>query len=183
MGQRSTATRAFTTSGAGRDRCEHARVRAPGLARNVAAGVSYLAQTSSSEGLMAQLPVEMILVRQLAGYLYVPVLVVDTTGTVVFYNEPAERILGVRFEETGRIDPKEVDRLIELSDDPAADAEDAVRPVIAALQDRRPVHVRRSLLRRGDRVRLQVEITAFPLIDQDDRLLGAVAMFWERQGP
>jgi hypothetical protein len=50
---------------------------------------------------MAQQPVEMILVRQLAGYLFVPVLVVDTTRTVVFYNDPAERILGVRFEETG----------------------------------------------------------------------------------
>ena len=35
-----------------------------------------------------------------------PVLVVDTTGTVVFYNESAERILGVRFDETGRIGPR-----------------------------------------------------------------------------
>jgi PAS domain-containing protein len=132
---------------------------------------------------MAQQPVEMILVRQLAGYLYVPVLVVDTTGTVVFYNEPAERILGVRFEETGRIDPEEVDRLVELSDDPAAGPDEAGRPLVTALQQRRPVHARRWLLRRGDRVRLQVELTAFPVIDQDERLLGAVAMFWERQGP
>jgi hypothetical protein len=29
-------------------------------------------------------------------------------------------------------------------------------------------------------VRLQVELTAFPILDQEDRLLGAVAMFWER---
>ena len=132
---------------------------------------------------MAQLPVEMILVRQLAGYLYVPVLVVDTTSTVVFYNEPAERILGVRFEETGRIDPEEAKRLIELSEDPAAGPDEAGQPLITTLQQRRPVHVRRWLLRRGDRVRLQVEITAFPIIDHDERLLGAVAMFWERQGP
>ena len=129
---------------------------------------------------MAQLPVEMILVRQLAGYLFVPVLLVDTTGTVVFYNEPAERILGVRFEETGRIDPEEADRLVELSDDPAAGSDEVGRPIITALQQRRPVHVRRWLLRRSDRVRLQVELTAFPVIDQEDRLLGAVAMFWER---
>src|SRR5215470_8067419 len=100
---------------------------------------------------MAQQPVEMILVRQLAGYLYVPVLV---------------------FEETGRIDPKEVDRLIELSDDAAAGHEESERPVHSALLHRRPVHARRWLLRRSDRVRLQVEITAFPVIDQDDRLLG-----------
>jgi len=133
-----------------------------------------------SPTLVAQQSVEMILVRQLASYLFVPVLVVDTTGTVVFYNEPAERILGVRFEETGRIDPEEADRLIELSDDPAAGPDDAGRPIATALQQRRPAHARRWLLRRGDRVRLQVELTAFPVIDQEDRLLGAVAMFWER---
>jgi PAS domain-containing protein len=132
---------------------------------------------------MAQQAVEMILVRQLAGYLSVPVLVFDTTRTVVFYNESAERILGVRFEETGRIGPEEVDRLVELSDDPAAGPEEAGPPVVTALQQRRPAHARRWLLRRGDRVRLQVELTAFPIIDQDERLLGAVAMFWERQGP
>jgi PAS domain-containing protein len=129
---------------------------------------------------MGQQSVEMILIRQLAGYLFVPVLLVDTTGTVIFYNEPAERILGVRFEETGRIDPEEADRLIELSDDPAAATEETGRPLVTALQQRRPTHARRWLFRRGDRVRLQVELTAFPVIDQDDRLLGAVAMFWER---
>jgi PAS domain-containing protein len=122
----------------------------------------------------------MILVRQLAGYLFVPVLVLDTTGTVVYYNEPAERILGVRFEETGRIGPEEADRLVELSDDPSAGSEDAERPLVTALQQRRPAHARRWLLRRGDRVRLQVELTVYPLIDHEERLLGAMAMFWER---
>jgi PAS domain-containing protein len=129
---------------------------------------------------MAQQPVEMILVRQLATYLFVPVLLVDTTGTVIFYNEPAERILGVRFDETGRLDPDEADRLVELSDDPGASPDEAGRPLLTALQQRRPAHARRWLLRRGDRVRLQVELTAFPVIDQEERLLGAVAMFWER---
>jgi len=132
---------------------------------------------------MSQQSVEMILVRQLAGYLFVPVVVVDTSATVIFYNEPAERILGVRFEETGRIDSEEADRLIELSEDPTASPDDIGRPLLTALQQRRPVHVRRWLLRRSDRVRLQVELTAFPIIDQEDRLLGALAMFWERQGP
>jgi PAS domain-containing protein len=132
---------------------------------------------------MAQQSVETILIRQLAGYLSVPVLVVDPSGTLIFYNEPAERILGVRFEETGRIGAEEADRLIELSDDPAAGPEDSGRPVDVAIQQRRPAHSRRWLLRRADRVRLPVEITAFPLIDQEERLLGAVAMFWERRAP
>lgn len=130
---------------------------------------------------MAQQPVELILARQLTGYLSVPALVLDPAGAVLFYNEAAERILGVRFEETGRLDPDEADRLIEVSDDPAAEPEESGRPMIAALQQRRPAHARRWVLRRADRVRLQVEVTAFPLIGQEERLLGAVAMFWEHQ--
>jgi len=132
---------------------------------------------------MAQHPVELILTRQLADCLSVPVVLMDTAGTVIFYNEPAERILGIRFEETGPIDRKEADRLIELSDDPAAEPWDAGRPLEIALGERRPAHAHRLMLRRTDRVRLQVEITAFPLIGQDGKLLGAVAMFWERPGP
>ena len=129
----------------------------------------------------AQQSVEMILVRQLASYLFVPVLVFDTTGTVVFYNEPAERMLGVRFEETGRIDREEAERLVELGDDPSAGTENSEFPLDVALQQRRPAHARRWALRRADRVRLLVEITAFPIIDHDERLLGAVVMFWEHR--
>ena len=136
-----------------------------------------------AERTVAQHPVEMILARQLAGYLSVPVILVDVTGTVIFYNEPAERILGLRFEETGPIDPKEADRLVELSDDPATESADAGRPLEIALAERRPAHAHRLMLRRADRVRLQIEITAFPLIGQEGKLLGAVAMFWERPGP
>ena len=132
---------------------------------------------------MAQHPVEMILMRQLADHLSVPVVLVDTAGTVIFYNEPAERILGLRFEETGPIDRKEADRLVELSDDPAAESCDAGHPMEIALGERRPSHAHRLMLRRTDRVRLQIEITAFPLIGQEGKLLGAVAMFWERPGP
>ena len=129
-----------------------------------------------------QQPVEMILARQLTGYLSVPVLLVDTAGTVIFYNEPAERILGVRFEETGRIDREEADRLVELTDDPSATPGDAGRPLGIALEERRPAYAQRWMLRRSDRVRLQIEVTAFPLIGQEGKLLGAVAMFWERPG-
>jgi hypothetical protein len=30
---------------------------------------------------------------------------------------------------------------------------------------------------------MQIEVTAYPLIGQEGKLLGAVAMFWERPGP
>ena len=47
------------------------------------------------------LPIQIILTRQLAGYLSVPLFLVDPEGDLLFYNEPAEAILGQRFEETG----------------------------------------------------------------------------------
>ena len=47
------------------------------------------------------LPIQIILIRQLAGYLSVPLLIVDPKGDLLFYNEPAETLLGRRFEETG----------------------------------------------------------------------------------
>src|SRR5262249_56460198 len=108
---------------------------------------------------------------------------VDRAGEVAVYNEPAEGMLGVRFEETGRIDREEVDRLVELTDDPAGKPGDAGHPLEIALEERRPAHAHRLMLRRSDRVRLQIEVTAFPLIGQEGKLLGAVAMFWERPGP
>jgi PAS domain-containing protein len=42
--------------------------------------------------------VELILARQLASGLAVPVLLVDARGDTLFYNEPAEAIFGRRFD-------------------------------------------------------------------------------------
>ena len=38
--------------------------------------------------------IQIILTRQLAGYLSVPTFLVDPKGTLLFYNEPAEELLG-----------------------------------------------------------------------------------------
>jgi hypothetical protein len=46
-------------------------------------------------------PIQIILIRQLAGYLSVPVFLIDPKGNLLFYNEPAEIVLGRRFQETG----------------------------------------------------------------------------------
>ena len=46
-------------------------------------------------------PIEIILMRELAGHLATPIFVVDTVGDLLFYNDPAERLLGSRFDETG----------------------------------------------------------------------------------
>ena len=45
-------------------------------------------------------PIQIILTRQLAAYLSVPLFLVDPKGNLLFYNEPAEAILGRRFDPT-----------------------------------------------------------------------------------
>ena len=44
-------------------------------------------------------PIEIILMRELAGHLATPIFVVDTAGDLLFYNDPAERLLGSRLTE------------------------------------------------------------------------------------
>lgn len=56
---------------------------------------------------MAQREIEVILARQLSNYLALPVFLADPEGNLIFYNEPAERILGRRFEETGELPASE----------------------------------------------------------------------------
>ena len=46
---------------------------------------------------MAQHAIEVILMRQLASYLAMPILLVDPVGTLLFYNKPAEGLLGQHF--------------------------------------------------------------------------------------
>ena len=46
-------------------------------------------------------PIELILMRELADHLATPIFVVQPDGDLLFYNEPAEQLLGSRFDETG----------------------------------------------------------------------------------
>jgi PAS domain-containing protein len=48
-------------------------------------------------------PIELILMRELAGHLATPIFVIDPAGDLLFYNEPAELLLGTRFDETGML--------------------------------------------------------------------------------
>ena len=49
-------------------------------------------------------PIEIILLRQWASYLGLPVWIMDAEGSLIFYNEAAELLLGGRrFEESGAI--------------------------------------------------------------------------------
>ena len=62
-------------------------------------------------------PIELILSRQLAECLDTPVFLTDTVGNLLFYNEPAEDILGKRFEDTGEMPVDEWGTVFKNKDD------------------------------------------------------------------
>jgi PAS domain-containing protein len=80
-----------------------------------------------------QQEVEVILARHFAECLAMPVFIVDPNGNLLFYNEPAEIILGQRFEETGAMPADEWGTVFSpLDDDGSPLARDHL-PLLIAL--------------------------------------------------
>ena len=84
----------------------------------------------------------------------------------------------MRFEETGELTQDEWVDDLGLTDEQGMPVAPEARPLVIALNERRPAH--KTMWGQGrDGVRRHVEVTAFPLIGQAGRALGAVAIFWE----
>ena len=127
---------------------------------------------------MPQKPIELILMRQLASTLAMPIFLVDADGTLAFYNEPAERVLGMRFEETGEMPAAEWSTLWDPTDLAGRPLPPERVPLMIAVAERKPTHG--ELWIRGlDGTRRHIEATAFPLMRVTDQVLGAVVIFWE----
>ena len=122
--------------------------------------------------------IQIILARQLASCVAMPILLVDAEGTLIFYNEPAEAILNERFEETGEIPADEWNRLVTVIDEDRNPVSPEERPMRAALIQRRPIS-RTIWMRSGDRDWRHLQVTAFPLVGEGDELLGVMNIFWE----
>jgi PAS domain-containing protein len=127
---------------------------------------------------MAQKPIELILMRQLASSLVMPIFLVDMAATLLFYNEPAEQILGTRFDETGEMPASEWTTRWEPSDAEGAPLAPERLPLMVAVQEGRPAHGE-LWIRGAEGGRRHIQVTAIPLVAAPDRLLGAAAIFWE----
>ncbi len=121
---------------------------------------------------MSQKPIELILSRHLAGNLAMPVFLVDAEGTLVFYNEPAERVLGMRFEETGEMPASQwATEWLPTRDDGAPIPADEL-PLKMALTQGRPAHGAFTIRSLDGRSR-RIEVTAIPLMRTTDQVVGA----------
>ena len=123
---------------------------------------------------------ELTLLREWAAHITVPLFLVDPAGTLVFYNEPAESLIGRRFDAAGEMP---VSQLAEMFSTTTVDGEDIANedlPLSIALVDHRPAH-RRLRIMALDQASRVLEVTAFPLLRRDGVFMGAVALFWGRE--
>ena len=123
-------------------------------------------------------PIEIILTRQLAEYLSVPLFLVDPKGDLLFYNEPAEALLGRRFEETGGMPAEDWSSAFKPVDDRGQPIAPADLPLMITLATRLPAHKRFRIVGH-DGVSRRIEVTAIPIAGLTGDFLGAAALFWE----
>lgn len=127
---------------------------------------------------MAQHPIEMILLKQWASLIAVPVWITDVDGRLVYYNEPTEEIIGLRFEDAGELSADQladVFVLRDLDDSPLANDD---RPLMIALTKQMSSH-RRIRFLRADKEWREIAVTAIPIIGEGNRHLGAMVTMWE----
>ena len=129
---------------------------------------------------MSQQEIEVILSRHLAECLAMPIFIVNPAGDLIFYNEPAEAILGQSYNETGMMPADEWTTIFHPVDREGNILPAQELPLIIALSKRHPAH-KLFWIHGKDGVTREIAVTAFPLIGQADRFLGAVAIFWENQ--
>ena len=123
---------------------------------------------------------EMILLRQLASYLTLPIWMMDAQGNLVYYNEPAERLLGVQFDDAGPIHAEQLPEMFRTTDLDGQPMSDKEMAVVVAMTERSPKHdkIRFCGL---DGIWREVEVSAIPIEGQGGRFLGVCATFWEIQ--
>jgi PAS domain-containing protein len=125
-----------------------------------------------------QMNLLLILARQFASKLATPTFVADAEGNLVFYNEPAEQLLGRAFAEAGEVTADEWASLYKVEDLDGTPIPLERNPGGIALLERRPAHSHLRITGLNG-VRREIQATAFPLMSTPDDLVGMVAIFWE----
>ena len=124
----------------------------------------------------------LILARSFSSQLATAVFLVDAEGTVIYYNEAAERLLGRKFIEGAGMPAEEWSTVYR-----PRDAEGHTVPLESlalgtAMLKREPAHGVVTILS-ADGVDHRIEVAAFPLFAHTEDFVGAIALFWELPKP
>lgn len=127
---------------------------------------------------MAAYEIEIILNRQLADCLSIPVFITDTSGNLIFYNEPAEKVLGTLYEETGEMPVEVWSTIFKPVDEQGKPLAPEGLPLVQTLGDQHPHHRTFWILSLKGKSE-KISVTSYPIIGRNGKFLGAVAIFWE----
>lgn len=124
----------------------------------------------------------LILAREFAMKLATPMFIADADGRLVFYNEPAEGILGRPYPEAGELRAAEWAELFHCEDLEGRPLPLERMPAGVAFYERRPDHGSLRIVAL-DGTKREIAVTAFPLFAREDEFVGIVAVFWEHPTP
>ncbi|UCD61996.1 MAG: PAS domain-containing protein [Flavobacteriaceae bacterium] len=122
--------------------------------------------------------IEIILSRQLADCLSVPVFIVDPEGTLVFYNEPAEKILGQRFQDTGEMRVGDWGNAFQPHDKKGKAIPQDELPLVSTIKSHVPAH-KTFWIKSLEGKSFKISVTSIPIIGRSKEFSGALAIFWD----
>ena len=122
--------------------------------------------------------IEVILSRQLADSLSTAVFIVDPDGNLIFYNEPAEELLGLRYEETGVMPMAEWSSIFTPRDDHGNVLPPEELPMVHTMSEQLPAHGE-FWIKSLKGVKFKISVTSFPIMGRPNRFLGGIAIFWK----
>jgi len=126
---------------------------------------------------MAGQPIELILARQFGDTLSQAVFLVDPEGNLLFYNEKAEMILGVRFGETGAMSQEVWSKMFHPRDEKGNSLSSEDLPLVQTIKSHKPA--RGSFyINSATGERHLLNVTSIPIEGRPHRFLGAMALFW-----
>ena len=120
--------------------------------------------------------IELIQARALIANLSTAAFLVDNDGALLFYNGAAEGLLGLRFEEAGRMEPDEWGTRFRPRRPGGRALEVEELPLTIALRRGRPGHARMEITGADGSDHL-IEVSAMPIFSRDGQN-GAFAIFW-----
>jgi PAS domain-containing protein len=122
--------------------------------------------------------IALILARDLAANLATPMLLVDRDGDLVFFNEPAEEILGRPYAEAqmSSVELAKTFKPVDVEGRPIPLQE---LPLAQAFRSGTPTHGHVRIESLDGRWH-DLEVVAMPLFANRDQLEGGVAVFWDR---
>ena len=103
---------------------------------------------------------------------------IDAEGTLVFYNEAAELMLGKTWAEMGEMTAEQFGTMLDLAEPDGTPMRKSESPAGVAFFQRAPSH-KRVIATTLDGKRATFEATAYPLFGRTEDMHGVLTVFWE----